>query len=675
MARGHIRKTLLIAGSAMLLVGGLLTGSIFGGPYLVAKILHENGFPDAHVEGVSLTPVGVYIDRISLDANEFSTIDQVSIGFSWGDIISSRHLDRISIKKMELVAEIDESGHFKLAGWDATAPTSSSSSVLLPVTSLLVQGATLDLDTPEGDIRIEGKATIDTNATKDVQTVALSLWGKQRQLSFTINGNGKISNDGAYDFSAELLDGRVNVPQVELSRVSGWAAINKTAGSPSPVYSGQISAGRVKALNALLQNIDFVFDTAKDDPFFFKTSPSGFPNVVLAGRWNAKPPAQIEITVDAQDASDLYKILNESPDEAALDYLREFSPVTIQVALPPSVLENTAAKDAAWAVLAGTEKTRFSGVASYQTETGHAAFTLLPVTLSANTLKTLLPLQKNFGLLLNQGQVTAEGKISLVRERNSFTVTGPLSVDLQKLGGEWNGVLFGNLVGKLRLPSLLPWKTDNTSLSYTLLSKEAEIGTGNVTFQGSGNKGLSVSSLRLNVAGGTVTTSPFILLSPEQQSETDIHVKLDRLQMADLSKLAAIDSFSATGQISGTIPLSVRDGKISFKNGAIANSGEGYFKYAPEQFPTSLQGDDPRMQTVRDALSDFQFTELSLDLNGPMDGHMMTVLKAKGTSPLFGDRPIALNLNLEGDLGQILRNTLQAGDIGSTLRSAKGDKK
>ncbi|HNQ91507.1 MAG TPA: YdbH domain-containing protein [Alphaproteobacteria bacterium] len=673
MARGHIRKALRFTGTGVVLAGGFIGASIYGGPYLVAKVLRGNGFPAAHASGVSLSPAGLYIDHISLDGDDFSSIDQVSVQFSWGTLLSSRTIERLNIKSIELTGEIDEAGHFKLAGWDATTPTSSSSSTLLPLSSLLVQGATLDLDTPEGDLRIEGKLSVDTDAAKDTQKIAFSLWGRQKQLSFTLNGNGKISANGGYDLSAELLEGRVSIPQIELSRVSGWASTRRASGAGKTVYAGQILAGRVKALNALLQNVDFTFDTAKGDPFFFKTSPAGFPNVVLAGRWNATPPAQMEITVDAQDAADLYKIVKEDPDEAGLSYLHALSPLTAQIALPPSVFDSASPKEAAWAVLLGEKKTRISGVAAYYADTKKTDVTFLPVQIPAGDISNLLP--ENLNISLASGNIGLEGKASVLSGDEALTFSGPVSLDLRSVAGEWSGTVFSDLKGKISFSSLSPWAMDKTSLSYTLQGKNAEIGTGSLTCQGSQDKGLTISSSWLNVAGGMVTTSPFTVLAPDQTAATDINVKLDHLQMADLSKLVEVDSFSAAGQISGTIPLTIKDGKISFKSGAIANEGDGYFKYTPDQFPTSLQGDDPRMKTVRDALSDFKFTELSLDLNGPMDGHMTTTLKASGTSPLFGERPISLNLNLEGDLGQVLRNTLQAGDIGSTLRSIKGDKK
>jgi len=90
----------------------------------------------------------------------------------------------------------------------------------------------------------------------------------------------------------------------------------------------------------------------------------------------------------------------------------------------------------------------------------------------------------------------------------------------------------------------------------------------------------------------------------------------------------------------------------------IKNSGDGEFRYAPVSFPTALQGDDQRMKTVREALSHFKFTQLELSIDGPLEGSLKTTLKAKGTNPRFDDRPIELNINLEGALGSALSQVL-----------------
>ena len=79
-----------------------------------------------------------------------------------------------------------------------------------------------------------------------------------------------------------------------------------------------------------------------------------------------------------------------------------------------------------------------------------------------------------------------------------------------------------------------------------------------------------------------------------------------------------------------------------------------------------------RMDTLRKTLSNFHFTQITMDMSGPFSGKMTTRLKAEGKSPAFGDRPVKLNLNLDGDLGRVITQTLQAGDIGSTIRSKAG---
>ena len=81
------------------------------------------------------------------------------------------------------------------------------------------------------------------------------------------------------------------------------------------------------------------------------------------------------------------------------------------------------------------------------------------------------------------------------------------------------------------------------------------------------------------------------------------------------------------------------------------------------------------METVRRALSDFRYSSLEISIGGELNGDLKTSLKATGHNPVFGERPINLNINLEGALMPALQQALQPGRIASTIeKSITGDR-
>jgi hypothetical protein len=669
---------LLVTTALGVCIGAGIFGSAFWIKALIQTQIRGSGFPQARVGILQFTPNGLVIDHIALDANDFSTVDQISVTLDWRDLLLKRQIDSLSVKDISLMGELDENGKFRVAGWDTTLPSpSTEGGADLPFRSLFLQGLTFDLDTPQGSFRFQAKAHVEAKEDHS-QVITFSAWSEQKLLSFQIDGKGQINPDRSLSVSSELLEGRVELPGFQATRLSGQGSYVAVLGT-QPVIAGEIRAGSIKTLNALLQNVDFSFDTSKSEPVYFKTSPAGYPDISFVGRWNTTPPEQFELTIDSKIASDLVSLLNDQISPATKTWISGLSPLTLQVALPKDIFKQDV-KKAAWAILAGKSRAaKFTGTLFYSPEQNELFVDVFPSKIDAAVLSSLFPLQSEIGLSLSGGTVdiSGEGHVSLTAD-DLLTVRGPMNITLSNLEGDFGGFLFQNLSGVLPIPTIFPWQisAQNTParLTFQPVNEDGTLAKGQISLFGRQDKGLTFSDISFDFAGGKISADPLTVGQGENKAvSTRIH--LDKVDLDELSRLFGNTSLTAQGLLSGEIPIEIKDSKLIFKGGALNSLDKGYFKYNPEQFPASLQGDDPRMKTVREALSDFQFSLLSFEMDGPMDGHMTTTLKASGTSPVFGERPIELNLNLEGDLGKVLQQALQAGDLSSTLRSVKGEKK
>lgn len=560
-----MKKKLLISAVIIGILGGVgVYASGYAARYLMAQFIHQSGFPEARVSDISLTPDGLMIGSVSLDANDFSTVQGILVSFDWADIIQSRKIKTLSIKDISLTAEIDSAGQLKIAGWDATFPKSNSQSVLLPLQSLLLQGITINLDTPQGDIRIEAKLAV-TQKTPTEQSLQYAIWGQQHQLSFDTKGTGILSANGDYSFSTTLNEGKLNLDEVEISRASGWIDIQKNTHLIVPVYKGQLNAGKINTKmnteDILLQNVTLTLDTSKPESLFFKTSPAGYNHITLTGRWITSPENQIQINVASQKSLDIIELLYPDKVPEFKSWMKDADPLRLDL-----------------------------------------NFNLdFPLSQFKDHLKST-------SFSLNLGTEKSHKKL----QSTGYIINHPPSATTEI-------------------------RFDKTVLGF---------------------------------AGGKIDVSPFIV-NPKNIGSPPISVSLaiQSIDMSELAKLSDTKGLVAKGQLSGTLPLTYSAQGIKLGKGSLKSDSEGTFAYTPEQFPPSLQGDDDRMKIVREALSDFKFSMLSVDVAGDFNDKMTTTLKAEGINPALGDRPIHLNLNLDGDLGGVIKQALQAGDIGDKIRS------
>ncbi len=175
----------------------------------------------------------------------------------------------------------------------------------------------------------------------------------------------------------------------------------------------------------------------------------------------------------------------------------------------------------------------------------------------------------------------------------------------------------------------------------------------------------SITTNNIKFAGGNISALPFKW--DMGSTKNSLTVKLDKLQLAALAGKNS-DSIKTTGSISGTIPVRVEKDDVYIDNAVLTSDQPGSIKYAPDKMPASLQGDDSRIATVRQALSNYNYDTMQIMLDGPLNGNLKTNLSAKGKSPAFENRTVNLNLNLEGALTSALTQALQPGAMSDKLQ-------
>jgi hypothetical protein len=222
-----------------------------------------------------------------------------------------------------------------------------------------------------------------------------------------------------------------------------------------------------------------------------------------------------------------------------------------------------------------------------------------------------------------------------------------------------NAVLTADRLSPLRLPS-------GQTISIGLMDAGVPLTDGEIQFGVRGDK-LSVAKAEWNWAGGTLRAAPFE--TGMSAGDQTIVLEAEHVDLRQLLSLAAIDGLSASGNLSGSLPVHISPDAISVEEGRLETAGSGSLRYDPDDPPAFLAG-DPGSGTdmLLKALTDFRYDRLVLSVDGQAGGEMTLSFAIRGSNPSFyGGYPVALNLKVGGALDTILRRGLATYRIPSAV--------
>jgi hypothetical protein len=183
---------------------------------------------------------------------------------------------------------------------------------------------------------------------------------------------------------------------------------------------------------------------------------------------------------------------------------------------------------------------------------------------------------------------------------------------------------------------------------------------------------LMIESARLSLAGGEVTLPPVAL--DLVRPRTDLTLSVSNVDLAKLLELAQIEGLTATGSLSGQIPVTAGADGLVIRDAVLAATGPGTLRYAPAATPSALLGGGESVGLALQALSNFQYTDLKLTVNRETGGDTVALMQVKGRNPdFYGGHAVEFNLNVSGNLDQILNRGLAGYRIPDTIRDKLGD--
>jgi hypothetical protein len=252
------------------------------------------------------------------------------------------------------------------------------------------------------------------------------------------------------------------------------------------------------------------------------------------------------------------------------------------------------------------------------------------------------------------GRIELEGPVRF----DGGGITSDLKLGLKNFSGKVGPVLLTNVNAVINIDR--PWPL-STKADQVVAVELADIGLPltNVLFRFkvSDGKTLDLKESRLDMAGGKVALDPAILTfdAPAQ----NLMLRVDGISVGQLFDTLGIAGLSGEGNVSGTVPVTIFPGGIAIPEAKLAATAPGVLRYDPAQAPLALQSAGESVAMALQALADFHYEKLMLDLTRNLTGDVNLGLHITGRNPSFYDGyPVEFNLSIEGRLDQALKEGL-----------------
>jgi hypothetical protein len=168
---------------------------------------------------------------------------------------------------------------------------------------------------------------------------------------------------------------------------------------------------------------------------------------------------------------------------------------------------------------------------------------------------------------------------------------------------------------------------------------------------------LRIARFETEFAGGRISVAETVI-DPVAATNA-IEFRVTDVDVAALFALAGVDGFTGTGRLSGSIPVAVRGRAVAIPRGNLVASG-GVVQIRSERIAAALAGGGKPVDAMVDALRDFHYEELSVEITKTFDGETSAALHLSGANPaVLEGQPFRINLNLSGNLDRLAASLIE----------------
>ena len=213
------------------------------------------------------------------------------------------------------------------------------------------------------------------------------------------------------------------------------------------------------------------------------------------------------------------------------------------------------------------------------------------------------------------------------------------------------GGTFNSVDGITLLPSTITVALLDVGVLVSEITADFSI---NVT-----DEAVRVSHVSMSALGGHFVTDPF-RFSMRKESN-DLVLRPQSIQLQFMIDIAEFEDVEMSGTISGALPMTFREKKLTITNGRLKSDPPGgVVRYLPGRDAADGDGAMSDLGLVSRALANFQYDSLVSNVSYTENGDLKLQMRIVGVNPDMDDKqPVILNLGVENNIPQLLRS-LQA---------------
>ena len=311
----------------------------------------------------------------------------------------------------------------------------------------------------------------------------------------------------------------------------------------------------------------------------------------------------------------------------------------------------------------GKQYLKLAAVHGLDTGEGNLKLDVTPLTFSPGALQPVA-LFPDLGMLESvSGSASASNHLSWLKQG----IKSGAEINLQNLSFTQNGTTVSGLSATLQLTDLLsPRSLPQQKITVQRIDPGVPMENLEIIYkiQGTDSAQLAIDKAQLSMIGGTLSTGHTVI--DPSSSSTSVVLQVADLDLDALFKLIDVEGLAGDGRLDGSIPLTLRDESVSIQDGLLAAKKPGILRFKSEKVSKLLAGSAEDVDLLLQALTEFHYTELTFKLNNSANNDLLTTLSLLGNNPnVLQGRLFRLNINLESNIGDILKTLSQAYGVSS----------
>ena len=240
-------------------------------------------------------------------------------------------------------------------------------------------------------------------------------------------------------------------------------------------------------------------------------------------------------------------------------------------------------------------------------------------------LESVLPFMAGKLSKKTTGAFAAKGRVTVERGKMS----GPVTVLLENIGTQWNGMDLNGVNGVVTLSSLLPLETpENQMLFVGRLNVGVPFGNALFNFKVVADRGVQMANMRMQFADGQFKTiKPFFY--PYDGSSSAILMEGNGIDLQTLTRGLKSSALQADGTLNSEWKLSFGEKGLQIDQAKLITKLPGTLHFDPSVKVRKTMDAD-----VVKFLSEVIVKQMGVTIQGSMDGMLTFKTKIVGHSPL-----------------------------------------